>query len=613
MSGLTLEQVQGDQVESVKQGGFLPSMANMNDQYQPGNMNQQGSYALTGSTSDGVLNHNPAYHVQAMPAFQYATAPHEWSSASDPHHASYLHGYSGEGQQPPTSYIPDHQTVYRPSSNGFANSYGCYSYGGWNSMMPESNSSRSLNHQSVPSVPNGGLGFLGPPYTNGGGHDFLRSPGESLPNTNASAFGFHSETASSTTTGFNRPSVNTSLQSKDLLTKSSEPCSFGGIDELKYVDTRMASLNLGGGGEQLPAMSSPFSILGQQGRSLSTAVQSNSLLSGSPVVGSVGSRAEPKTLAAPAVAAPAPVKKHTWAAIASRPAKAPQPQLKPKSAGGLQAASKTKDGTPQVSAFGQSSAPKPVTQQRWVSHKTPTSASGGAVQATGGGGRGQATQNDEKNSAQSSPQAGSGGKGTLEVLKSQNDYNPKRLNIDGRSARFFVIKSYSEDDIHRSIKYDIWCSTEHGNKRLDAAFREQKGKGSVILLFSVNGSGHFCGVAEMLTPIDYSKRADFWTQDKWKGKFKVKWIYAKDVPNSMLRHIRLENNENKPVTNSRDTQEVPVEKGCQVLKIISQYKHQTSIFDDFAHYERRQAEEDVLRKKRDSQREKDGSYTSKEK
>ena len=34
----------------------------------------------------------------------------------------------------------------------------------------------------------------------------------------------------------------------------------------------------------------------------------------------------------------------------------------------------------------------------------------------------------------------------------------------------------------------------------------------------------------------------------------MKWIYVKDVPNSQLRHIRLENNENKPVTNSRDTQ-----------------------------------------------------------
>ena len=193
------------------------------------------------------------------------------------------------------------------------------------------------------------------------------------------------------------------------------------------------------------------------------------------------------------------------------------------------------------------------------------------------------------------------GSAVLNKLKSENDYNPKRLTLDVRNARFFVIKSYSEDDIHRSIKYNIWCSTEHGNKRLDAAFREQQGRGPVLLFYSVNGSGHFCGVAEMLTPIDYSKRAGVWAQDKWKGKFQVKWIYAKDVPNSLLRHIRLENNENKPVTNSRDTQEVPAEKGRQVLKIISTYKHQTSIFDDFLHYERRQVEEEGQRAKRNNQ------------
>jgi hypothetical protein len=62
-----------------------------------------------------------------------------------------------------------------------------------------------------------------------------------------------------------------------------------------------------------------------------------------------------------------------------------------------------------------------------------------------------------------------------------------------------------------------------------------------------------------------SSTLSVWSQDKWRGQFTVKWIYVKDVPNAALRHIRLENNENKPVTNSRDTQEVPVEKGRQVI------------------------------------------------
>jgi len=180
----------------------------------------------------------------------------------------------------------------------------------------------------------------------------------------------------------------------------------------------------------------------------------------------------------------------------------------------------------------------------------------------------------------------------LDELKSVNDYNPEDFDMNPKNARFFVLKSYSEDDIHRSIKYEIWCSTEHGNKRLDSAFRERDGRGPVFLFFSVNGSGHFCGMAEMLSCLDYSSSAGVWAQDKWKGKFNVKWIYVKDVPNSQLRHIRLENNENKPVTNSRDTQEVPPEKGKQVLKILHSYKHATSIFDDFIHYEKRQEEDE---------------------
>ncbi|KAG7593132.1 YTH domain [Arabidopsis thaliana x Arabidopsis arenosa] len=58
-----------------------------------------------------------------------------------------------------------------------------------------------------------------------------------------------------------------------------------------------------------------------------------------------------------------------------------------------------------------------------------------------------------------------------------------------RDAKFFVIKSYSEDNVHKSIKYCVWASTKNGNKKLDAAYREAKKKEvacPVFLLFSVN-------------------------------------------------------------------------------------------------------------------------------
>jgi hypothetical protein len=288
-------------------------------------------------------------------------------------------------------------------------------------------------------------------------------------------------------------------------------------------------------------------------------------------------------------------KKMTWASIASQPAR-PQPQMKPKSIPRAPVLpgkhSNIEIGTweGKNSAAGKPAPPQP----RGAWSGAPRGRAGVAGPYASGPTSSTATPASAPSAGQSSapPAKNEPSHPLLDKLKSANQYNPKDFNLNPKGARYFIIKSYSEDDIHRSIKYSIWCSTEHGNKRLDSAYREREGKGPVYLLYSVNGSGHFCGIAQMMSAVDYGSSSSVWAQDKWKGQFEVKWIYVKDVPNSQLRHIRLENNENKPVTNSRDTQEVPPEKGKQVLKIIHHYRHTTSIFDDFTHYEKRQEEDE---------------------
>ncbi|KAG5011680.1 hypothetical protein JHK82_023872 [Glycine max] len=133
-----------------------------------------------------------------------------------------------------------------------------------------------------------------------------------------------------------------------------------------------------------------------------------------------------------------------------------------------------------------------------------------------------------------------------------DQYNKEDFSLDYENAKFFVIKSYSEDDVHKSIKYNVWSSTPHGNK-LENAYEDAKKIAAEKS--EVNASGQFCGVAEMVGTVDFNKNMDFWQQDKWSGSFPLKWHIIKDVPNPNFRHITLENNENKPVTNSRDTQE----------------------------------------------------------
>ncbi|KAJ8763177.1 hypothetical protein K2173_025562 [Erythroxylum novogranatense] len=190
----------------------------------------------------------------------------------------------------------------------------------------------------------------------------------------------------------------------------------------------------------------------------------------------------------------------------------------------------------------------------------------------------------------------------LSLTLDKEQYNREDFLEEYLDAKFFVIKSYSEDDVHKSIKYNVWSSTPNGNKKLDAAYREAMDKSGdcpVFLLFSVNTSGQFVGLAEMVDPVDYGKTVDYWQQEKWIGCFPVKWHIIKDVPNNFLRHITLENNDNKPVTNSRDTQEVAFEKGIQMLKIFKSHKSRTSILDDFDFYA---ARERIMQERRAKQK-----------
>eukprot|EP00249_Psilotum_nudum_P022351 c28481_g2_i3 orf=110-1819(+) len=176
----------------------------------------------------------------------------------------------------------------------------------------------------------------------------------------------------------------------------------------------------------------------------------------------------------------------------------------------------------------------------------------------------------------------------------REQYNKQSFQTTYSDAVFFIIKSYSEDDVHKSIKYRVWSSTPNGNKRLDGAYRvaqESTGRSQrcpVFLFFSVNSSGQFCGVAEMVGHVDFNRSMDFWLQGKWSGCFPVKWHIIKDVPNSQFRHIILANNDSKPVTHSRDTQQVKVEQGIEMLKIFKNFPLKTSLLDDFPFYDDRQ-------------------------
>ncbi|XP_019424694.1 PREDICTED: methylated RNA-binding protein 1-like isoform X1 [Lupinus angustifolius] len=179
----------------------------------------------------------------------------------------------------------------------------------------------------------------------------------------------------------------------------------------------------------------------------------------------------------------------------------------------------------------------------------------------------------------------------------RDQYNLPDFQTEYTTAKFYVIKSFNEDDVHKSIKYGVWTSTPIGNKKLNASFHDAEAastqtdiKCPIFLFFSVNGSGQFLGVAEMFGPVDFAKDMHFWKLDQYNGFFPIKWHIIRDVPNHLLRHIILDRNENRDVTFTRDTQEIPLKQGVEMLKIFKGYSGKKSLMDDFNFYEKREKE-----------------------
>ena len=122
--------------------------------------------------------------------------------------------------------------------------------------------------------------------------------------------------------------------------------------------------------------------------------------------------------------------------------------------------------------------------------------------------------------------------------KLQNSFLNKFENSFNPNSRFFMMKSIDEDNIYKSIKYRVWCSSFITNRKLNEAFKNSKDKYPIYLIFSVNKSGRFVGICQMISEVNYYSTFVNWTDsDTYKGYFFVVWISVKDVPNKIFRRI----------------------------------------------------------------------------
>ncbi|XP_068608854.1 3'-5' RNA helicase YTHDC2 [Brachionichthys hirsutus] len=131
------------------------------------------------------------------------------------------------------------------------------------------------------------------------------------------------------------------------------------------------------------------------------------------------------------------------------------------------------------------------------------------------------------------------------------------------SVRYFIMKSSSIRNIEISQQKGIWSTSLNNELKLNKAFVENC---LVILVFSVQGSGHFQGYARMASVASQDGCQD-WDVLGLGGVFRIEWIHRESLPFHFTKHIHNPWNENKMIQVSRDGQELEPQAGCHLLSL----------------------------------------------
>uniref|UniRef100_A0A3P9BQQ8 RNA helicase n=1 Tax=Maylandia zebra TaxID=106582 RepID=A0A3P9BQQ8_9CICH len=128
--------------------------------------------------------------------------------------------------------------------------------------------------------------------------------------------------------------------------------------------------------------------------------------------------------------------------------------------------------------------------------------------------------------------------------------------------RYFIMKSSNIRNLEISQQKGIWSTTPSNETKLTKAFLENS---AIILIFSVQGSGHFQGYARMTSVVSQEESCHDWGLMELGGAFSVEWIHKENIPFQCTQHILNPWNDNKKVQISRDGQELEPQAGSQLL------------------------------------------------
>ncbi|CAI5742440.1 unnamed protein product [Peronospora destructor] len=155
------------------------------------------------------------------------------------------------------------------------------------------------------------------------------------------------------------------------------------------------------------------------------------------------------------------------------------------------------------------------------------------------------------------------------------------------TCRCFVLKSFSEANFHKSLKFGIWSTTRLHTALLGRIFKSDlTAVRPVLFFFSVCETKHFNGIAQMTSGVQTNSQFQLWEKLKYEGFFHIEWLLVKDVPNYVFTGVKMSNTPSKKsITSCRDCEEVLFEEANEFLSIFIQFDSRSSAWDDFAHYD----------------------------
>ncbi|CAM9675884.1 unnamed protein product, partial [Phaeothamnion confervicola] len=164
--------------------------------------------------------------------------------------------------------------------------------------------------------------------------------------------------------------------------------------------------------------------------------------------------------------------------------------------------------------------------------------------------------------------------------------NPLAFDTEPAAASFFVVKTVDESGVRRSFETSSWAINESGGSRkMDAAWHKSRsqdgssGRSPVYLFVSTNSTNCFCGIAEMVGPVEFKVSERRREECAGSASFPIRWVFVKNVPNRLLKQITLPNCDNRPLTGTRDAQEVALQQGREVLRIFASAAPSPSLLD----------------------------------